>query len=613
MFFKLIADIFSVARDSDHFIQLKTLKKPNVEDQVWLAIEIVGDSKYARSTAQSIIDTIEEVYFDQFKLSPYERFEQALKEVNLIINNLKERRKKTFGKINAIMSVFVGQEMHLTQAGDSEAYLIRNNKFSMISEGLSSKSKDLFVNIASGELATDDKLIFSTGRLLRLATHSQIVQLFADGVAEAIESTRELTMNDEDLSLGVICMHVKLLQKASNDASDRSPNPLWIQLKKVLRSATNFLTEKTGRKTHMSKRNVLLSLLAVVIVLTVSVSFLMSSRRDNAIREEYRTRIEQLNQDLHVANTKGYANDKETANAILEKVEKESREILESSYFRAETLALLDKIQDTRDSINNTDRLKELAPYIDLSTKGDNVKALGLMNLDSNFFIYEYNKLYEVILDQVLDPRQIDDTEVVIAGTAMEDQDALVFLTQSGRVMEYSNGLIRFANTDDQAWKSGIDVAAYGKYIYILNPTDNQIYKYSRLRDKYSARTDYNGDADLSGAISITIDGDIYVLKDGGRIVRIYKSKQQPFKIEDLAVDISASTQIFTRPEIDNLYLLDPVNKRVVILSKSDSGNSRYYGQVVFEELNNIRQIYVEQNESVMYVLTDKEVYKIDI
>ncbi len=235
------------------------------------------------------------------------------------------------------------------------------------------------------------------------------------------------------------------------------------------------------------------------------------------------------------------------------------------------------------------------------------------MELDDNFFIYEYNRLYEVILDQVLDPRQIDDTEVVIAGTAMQDQDALVFLTQSGRVMEYADGLISFANTEDQAWKSGVDLAAYSKYVYILNPEENQIYKYARMRNKYSSRTDYNSDADLSGAISLTIDGDIYVLKDGGRIVRIYKSKQQPFKIQDLAVDISKCTQIFTRPELDNLYLLDPVNKRVVMVAKSESGNARYYGQLVFEKLDNIQQIYVEKNENVLHVLTDKEVYKIEI
>jgi hypothetical protein len=434
-------------------------------------------------------------------------------------------------------------------------------------------------------------------------------------VAEAVEATRELTMGDEELSIGVVCIHVKLLQKSGGKKEFASKNEVWIKFKEIMSKATGFLIEKMGKKkkSDVNKKNILIAIVAVLVLLVISVSVLMDSRRNKAIREEYRVKIEQLNQDLHVANTKGYANDKETANAILEKVEEEAREILETNYFRAETLALLDKIQDTRDNINNTDRLKELAPYVDLTTKNDDVKALGLVSLDNNFFAYEYNRLYEIILDQILDPRTIDDTEIVIAAAAMEDQDVLVFLTQSGRIMEYVDGLIRFANTEDQAWKSGVDVAAYGKYIYILNPEENQIYKYARLRSKYSSGGEYNSDADLSRAISLAIDGDIYVLKEGGQIVKIYKSKQQPFRIEDLAVDISEATQIFTMPELDNLYLLDTKNKRVVILTKSDSGISRYYGQVIFEELENVRKIYVEKNENILHVLTDTEIYKIDI
>jgi len=140
-----------------------------------------------------------------------------------------------------------------------------------------------------------------------------------------------------------------------------------------------------------------------------------------------------MNQDIHTANTKGYANDKETANAILDKVEREARDILASNYFRSEIMVLLDKIEETKDSINNITRVSDAKPYIDLSLKNPNIKALGLINLDDNFFAYEYNSLYEIILDQVLDPKTIDETEVVIAGTAMEDYDILVFLTQCGK------------------------------------------------------------------------------------------------------------------------------------------------------------------------------------
>lgn len=613
MSFKFISDTFSVARDADHFVQLKTLKSPKSADQIWIAIEVVGDSRYARSVTQNIIDTIEESYFSPSDLGAYERFEQALKEVNIIIKNLKEKRKN-FGDINAIVAAFSDGELHLTQSRNAEAYLIRRNKFSMISEGLSSRSNELFVNIASGEISPDDKLIFSTTRLLRLATHSQIAQLFKDGVAEAAEGIRELTSQDENLSLGVMTIHTKLITSHAGEPADRKKSAWLLAIKQKFNDWFGAMPERLNMgRFNLHKKNILIALAAVIGVLFLSVSFLMSSQRNKAIREEYRMKIEALNQDLNVANTKGYANDKEGANVILAKIEEEARGVLDSGYYRAETLDLIDKVQEARDNINNTDRLKKLAPYVDLTVKKEDIKSIGITSLNDNFFVYEFNRFYEIILDQVLEPRVIDETEAVIAATAIEDQDVLAFLTRSGRVIEYENGRVGFANTADQVWKSGVDIKSFGRNIYILNPDENQIYKYSRNRSSYSNANAYSKGADLSGALSMAIDGSVYVLKEGGNIIRIYKGKQEQFRLEDAAVDLSESTRIFTTTELENLYLLDPVNKRVVILTKSDSGISRYYGQLVFEDLENIKDFYVEKNESKLYLLTDKEVYKVDI
>ncbi|MBI5422012.1 hypothetical protein HZA44_02665, partial [Candidatus Peregrinibacteria bacterium] len=536
MFFKLIADTFSVSRDSDHFMALKALKKPKTEDQLWVALEIVGDGKFARATSQSILETLEAVFFDHMELGAYERFEAALKETNLIINNLKEKRGKGFGKINAILAAFTGQELHLTQSNDAEAYLIRNGKLSLVSEGLSSRSADLFVNIASGELRGDDKMIFATGRLLRLATHSQLVQMFSDGVTEAVEALKEVAMGDEEQSLGAVCIHAKLLQKPDAPLQPASSSPLWAKIKDGLENAVAFVSEKTGnRLSSVNKKSILIVLALVVVVLAGSVYTLMGISRNKAIAEEHKAKLNRLYQEVQVANTKGYANDKAGANEILEKIDTDARAILDTQYFRAETLALLDKVQEVRDSINHTDRLKEVAPFIDLKTKKPDAKAIGLVSLNDNLYAFGYNTMFEIILDQVLDPKKIDDTEIVLAGATMEDQKVIALLTQSGRVMEFENGVMRFANTEDNAWKTGgVDVAAYGKNIYILNPKNNQIYKYSRLRGKYSSAMEYNSDANIQDGISFAIEGDIYVLKKGGDIVRIYKSKAQPFKIEDL-------------------------------------------------------------------------------
>ena len=621
MSFKYLADTFSVARDSDHFIQLKSLKKPRVEDQVWLAFEVIGDTKFARSTIQNIIDTIEEVYFDNLELDAYERFENALKEINIIYKSIKDKRGvKSLGTISAIIAIFSGNELHLTQSKDAEAYLIRKGKLSLVSEGLSGRSEDLFVNIASGELLPEDKVLFCTSRLLRLATHSQIAELCEDGVTEALDSIRELVLSDSDLSIGVTCVYAKLPSRRISK-SHSGGNKYLDKIKELIGSAFSFIGEKLGGKinkkigvkTDLNKNSILAIILVIVLILIISISFLMDGKRDGALREEYRLQIEAMNQDLHTANTKGYANDKETANAILSKVEAEAKEILETNFFRAEALALLDKIQETRDSINNTIRLSDVTPYVDLSEKRENIEAIGLLNMDSNFFAYEYNALYEVILDQVLDPKTIDDTEVVMAGSAMEDMGILVLLTQSGRIIEYDEGQFRFASTEDESWKPGIDLAAYGKYIYMLSPSTNQIYKYSRLRSTYSTATEYNSDAEIQDAISFAIDGNIYVLKKGGEIIQLFKSKLQDFEIEDLATDITEATKLYTSPELDGLYILDPVNKRVTIIQKDVGLGGRYQGQIYFDDLEDVQDIYVEKNENKLYLLTKKEIFEVDI
>ncbi len=616
MSFKILADTFSVARDSSNFVQLKTLKSPRTEDQIWVAFKIEGETKYARSTIQDIINTLDEVFFDNLEADAYDRFENALKEVNNTYKTLMEKRgDKTVGRISAIIAVFSGNELHLTQSADAEAYMVRKGKLSLISEGLSGKAKDLFVNIASGELLPEDKIILSTSRLLRLATHNQLAQMCSEGVVETLDSIRELVLGDSDLSIGVTCVSTKLHHRAgAKTAKSPSRNLVLLQLQKVWDYVAHFIEEKTrGKKLPMERNNILIALGAVILLLILSVSFLLNGRYDNQLRDEYKIRIEAMNQDLRVANTKGYANDKETANAILGKVEEEAKAILDTKYFRAEALALLDKAQNTRDSINNTTRLGTIQPYVDLSVKRESVEALGLVNLNDNFFAYEYNALYEVILDQVLDPKTIDETEVVIKAAALEDQGVLVLMTQSGRIIEYKDGDFRFVSTDDEVWQPGVDFDGYGKYLYMLSPEKNQIYKYARLRSKYANASEYNQDADLNGAISIAVDGNIYILRKGGDIIKLFKGEQQEFAIEDMAADISDATSIFTLPEQKSMYVLDPVNRRVVILEKDIGTGARYKGQVYFEELNDVQDIYVDKKEDKLYLLTKKAIYQVEI
>ncbi|QQR83396.1 hypothetical protein IPJ72_06425 [Candidatus Peregrinibacteria bacterium] len=425
--------------------------------------------------------------------------------------------------MNCVIAAFAGHELNLTQTGDGEAYLIRKNKFSNLTDALRGKNKELFVNIASGEMMPDDKLVFTTDRLLRMVTHNQLAQWLSEGVSESTEAIRDTVMADESSSIAIASLHVKIMAASSGPLPALKNSEQWERLSHTFGKWMGKAKEKieesewAQRIPSLGSKNILWILAASVVVLVAAVAFLMNSSRTSAIRSEYSAKLEKLNQDLQVANTKGFSSDTLTANAILEKIENEVGTIMATPYFHEESLDLLDRVKATRDDINNIKRLKEVTPFIDLTAKKSEVNAIGLNQLDDKLYAFEYNTLHEIILDQALDPKQIDEDEVMIESASLGEQNSLLFLTQSGRIIEYSGGKFSFADTDDQSWKSGVDIAAYGRFLYLLSPANNQIYKYPRLRSNFSSGSAYNNDADLSGAVSMAIDGSIYVLKSSGK------------------------------------------------------------------------------------------------
>lgn len=628
MSYKILADTFSVARDASHFVQIKTLKNPNTTDEVWVTFKVEGDTKYARATMQTLLDTLEETFFDHFESDAYDRFENALKEINLTFRQLEEKRgASAMGNISAILAIFSGNNLHLTQCGEGEAYLVRKGKLSMVSEGLASKSPDLFVNIASGELMPEDKIIFSTSRLLRLATHNQLAQMCSEGVVEAMDSLREVALSDSELTIGIACLSTKLAHRPGGreEEGERTPGKLMAGVKGAWSKAMGFLDNKKeaseakfeGRKPPMQRSTILMILGILILLLIVSVTFLINRSHKSEVREEYRQRIEQLTNDISSANTKGYANDKVTANAILDRVQIEANKILETEYYRTEVLALLEKAQNTRDSINNAQRLGEVQPYADLAAKSPNVEAVGILGLEKDLYAYEYNSLLKVVLDQVMDPRAISESEVIVKATVMEDENALIFMSQSGQILEFFEDAFQSMNTADEAWKKAVDLDAYGNFLYLLSPQSNQIYKYTRSRTGYSAATEYSLDADLKEAVAMAIDGNIYVLKKGGEIIKIFKGEQQTdFKVDAQGVDLAKAKDLFTLPEQKHLYIFDPENKRVVILTKpatEEETTAVYQKQIYFDKLTDVVGLYVPVEEKEMYLISKKAIYKVEL
>ena len=204
----------------------------------------------------------------------------------------------------------------------------------------------------------------------------------------------------------------------------------------------------------------------------------------------------------------------------------------------------------------------------------------------------------------------VSETEIILAADPRADQNTLLFLTNSPRIIEYRDGLITPMATEDESWKRGIDIKTYGRYAYVLDPTENQIWKYERRRAKYSGAIAYNQGADLSRAVSMAIDGAIYVLSDNGTIQKIFRGKKVDYEFKDLPSNpfTGANLKIYTTAELAFLYVLDPDNNRVLVFEKGDR-YATYKKQILFDTPD-VRDFFVDESGQKVSILSKDKIYE---
>lgn len=609
--------------------------------QLFVTIEIQNNPADAEVIAETIFDSARKIFFSDLEKDTYERFEDALKEVNTQINKFKEDTVSKFiGNLHVIIGVVAGSELHVSQTGDAEAYLVRKRYCSVISEGLSdptSKMDETFSNIASGSLEPGDFVIFSTTRLLRYVSKSDFINMLRS--SDLVESLSDLkdALTPEILSkIAVIGMvfHEGLSELSTTEKkgvreyledeqptlvkrSKSRPNAAMGYFKnfwdKVMHYFNSLLVGMTSKR--MTKDKILALLIIVIVLLTLVIWFVKNSGANQREIERLDQILVQVQEEINTASMRGISN-KEAAAEILAKAESEAVEVLNSGNHRSKANELLGKIQEEKSKLDNITYVTDPKMIADLSTKRDNVSALGLIPFGDHAFAYEYNALYEILLDQIENPLTIDDNETVIDGAYDDDNDALVFITKSGKVITYENGQFSFMDTEDGEFRKGLAVETYNGRIYILDNENKQIWKYTRRRDQYSSAESYISEGDFgANFVDLAIDGYIYVLMDDGNIVQFDRGVPTNFEIAQAPLDpIENPTKIYTELDLNKIFILESSKSRVIVLDKDlSTGNASYSGQLVFDNIGDIRDIYYDKDSQRLYLLDSQRLFEVSI
>jgi hypothetical protein len=329
--------------------------------------------------------------------------------------------------------------------------------------------------------------------------------------------------------------------------------------------------------------------------------------------------VTQINTEIQTADNRRLAGDMDGANGILQQAEERAKQVMdnESGLFRAEALGLLDRIRSKREEINNILRVQARV-LVNMTAKNTDVSAKGIIGLgESEFLVYDRQNSYRVLLNRVDDPKRIVEDDLVLQGTNFSRYKSQVFMTTGNSVIELSsNQFVPMKTEDPTGWITGKDIETYLRFLYVLAPEKAQILKYERLSNRYSAPVQYNVNGDLTGALDMVIDASVYVLKEGGTVLKLLRGETQPFTIRHAPEGVLKDATKMFKVTDGNFYFLDPVRNRVIVVTDGGAtGESSYVKQYILEgeQLGTMQDLYVDPEQAHMYVLDEKRVYVVDL
>lgn len=130
--------------------------------------EIKDTSEDSAYIVNFLASVAKKTYFATHHKTALESFEATLYRLNLSLSEVaKHGNVNWIGKIDAVLCSIDEKEIHFSVSGDAKVLLLRDDRLTEISSGLSPKDEGVnpiktFTDIASGKLEDNDKLIITT-------------------------------------------------------------------------------------------------------------------------------------------------------------------------------------------------------------------------------------------------------------------------------------------------------------------------------------------------------------------------------------------------------------------------------------------------------------------
>jgi len=615
---------------------------------------------------------IKREYYSNYHRSMEVATESALKEGNKLLKE-NEERINWLGNLDFLVAAVSQKRIYFTLLGKMRAFIVRGEEFIDIVKNLILEKDVLFPfsTILQGAIKKDDVLIFSTSnifskeKLLKFGKDlfpieekkiSKIIESEDSGTALIVETGKEagvierisrekekkgfletlpkfsfskrekffpsfkgkikegLNKPYEKLNqiynlarkkISAFSSKISSLSKPTQPKKEEFPFPRITVEKASLPGKPKF--DFIALKKEREKRKILFGGALLLILILIGFGFYQHKKNiENAVLGEIIKTIEQKTREGENSLIYG---DKEKAISYFV----ESLELLNSIENPGPLKGEIDNLRkDIEDNINKILERKVLSgiqPLFEIKEGLEKFSPQGILFAKDNIYLFSPDSL--LVYQWNISEKKgffTEQREKVLGGTVLNKKPFFLIAPTSVVITEKEKILpIDFPYEEISVW----ELDNFLNYFYIFDKDKGEIIKYSVSQDKISSPNLWLEERGAAkGAVSIAIDGSVYLASPSGEIKKFsagtLKEKISP---PETYPKIKGVTKIFTSKDNQYLYLIEPAEKRVIILDKKGKIIAEYQSK----EFKDLKDIWVTSGDKTIYLLSENKVFKIDL
>ncbi len=597
---------------------------------------------------EHLSQNIKQQYYKSSLRSPAKALQEGLMAGNAFLENISKKGDVSWlGHLDFSVLSLKNFDLNFAKTGEIKIYLLRGGQVIDIDkrlkfDGMEPYPLKIFGNIISGKLAENDLILILTEELLapfqKLLLEIAALRPFDEKKLKEIFKIKEEILS----KISGLCLLISL----SKDTRPRKKemilgsrprkefafknifSPAIKKIKKLFKkpvfklprlpSFFKFNSRKAKRTSSSSSPSLPRTearFLIFILILVLAIGFFFSRIEGRTKLKLYQATLNQIQQKINEAEGYLVLKDNplllEKANSLLKENQDDILNLIKvysqaPQSFKNQVMELENRISDNLFALNKLIEISEPELIFEVNPRefipqkiiAENGTVYLFSSYAPNLFKINENKEGAILpINKKFN-------------TAANFGDTLLFFSKPDDLTIWKDNQFNNINIQILPNYTYGDFSSYQSNLYFLDEKMGQIIKYAYLENlAWSSPQIWLLSSTLkaTGAKSITVTGGIWVMNKDNSIARYYAGQLQ----ETIKLNIFPAPKDFSKilavPELSYIYILEPQQKRLVIINRT-GGIIRQFQSAQF---NNLLDFSVSRDGKIIYLLNGQKIYRI--